>query len=632
MYLVTVLPLSKKARTDVLSYFHGTDIPLGTLVEVPFRNKPMHAIVTETRLVEDMKSMIKGASYQLRKVSKVLGDSAFPKEVFTSIQELSDFYVTPFGNVIDDVLPDFVFEEIVASESIPPVGITPVPSLFAADTEDRMGWYKTRIRELFAQKKSIYIAVPTEREAKNLHKALSRGIEEYTVLMTGGLAKKKLAETLKKIKEEEHPICIFGTPAFVALPRADLDTIVIEHESSQNYRRVTHPYIDMRFFLEIYARTRKLSLIFADTLPRVETYQRFTEGELTEIRTFSFHPSLPERELIIPREKKTERSTFRMISEEMEAEIIRAQKTGSQVFLFALRNGLASMTACRDCGEVLSCEHCGSTLALYKTGDKRVFICNACKRHSPTDSACKRCGSWNLHPYGIGIESVYDECKTRFPEAPLFRIDRNSVKTDKEARKVMEEFEASSGGILVGTELAIHYITEKVPVIGVASFDSLFYIPSFRVSERIVELITTLREKTQKLLMIQTIYPDDRLLTITAKPRLFSWYAEELSEREEFNYPPHTTLIKIVGHFPKDKINQARESLAAELASWTPDIFTGNSVENKNHAKLVALIRVPKQTWWFSQLGKNKQDASLKQILTSLRQTYAVLVNPEDLL
>ncbi len=113
MYLVTVLPLSKKARTDVLSYFHGTDIPLGTLVEVPFRNKPMHAIVTETRLVEDMKSMIKGASYQLRKVSKVLGDSAFPKEVFTSIQELSDFYVTPFGNVIDDVLPDFVFEEIV---------------------------------------------------------------------------------------------------------------------------------------------------------------------------------------------------------------------------------------------------------------------------------------------------------------------------------------------------------------------------------------------------------------------------------------------------------------------------------------------------------------------------------------
>ncbi len=632
MYLVTVLPLSKKARTDVLSYFHGADIPLGTLVEVPFRNKPMHAIVTETRLVEDMKSMIKGASYQLRKVSKVLGDSAFPKEVFTSIQELSDFYVAPFGNVIDDVIPEFLFEEIVQAQSIPPVGITPVPSLFVGDTEDRMSWYKTRIRELFAQKKSIFIAAPTEREAKNMHAALSRGIEEYCVLITSGLPKKKLGSTLHKIKTEEHPLCIFGTPAFVALPRADLDTIVVEHESSQNYRRITHPYIDMRFFVEIYARARKLSLIFSDTLPRVETYQRFVSGELTEVRTITFHPSLPEREVIIPREKKTERSTFRMISEELEAEIARIQKNGGRSFIFALRNGIASMTACRDCSEVLSCEFCNAPLALYKTGEKRVFICNACKRHAPNDSACRRCGSWNLHSYGVGIESVYEECVARFPEAQIFRIDRATIKNDKEARTMMENFETSAGGILVGTELALNYITAKVPLIGVASFDSLFSIPSFRVSERIVELVTTLREKTEKLLMIQTIYPDDRLLSITAKPRLFSWYAEELAERQDFNYPPFCTLIKIVGHFPKDKINQARESLATELAVWTPDIFTGNSAENKNYAKLVALIKLPKSDWWFPHLGKNKQNADLKKVLTSLRQNYAVLVNPEDLL
>ena len=632
MYLVTVLLLSKKARTDILSYFHNTHLPIGTLVEVPFRGKPMRAIVTESRPVEEVKDMIKNASFQLKKVTKVLGENKFPKELFSVIAELSDFYLTSFSRVIDDVIPEAAFEEM-ASESIPVTNtVTPVPALFMAEASDRMSWYKTRIRELFAQKKSMYIACPTEREAEMMYATLSRGIEERAVLISSGLSKKKLIEALEKIKNKTHPLCIFGTASFATIPRKDLDTIVIEHESSQNYRRVIHPFIDMRLFLELYGRSRKLSVILADTLPRMETYQRFTDGELTEIHPISFHPELPEREEIISREKRTERGRFRMITEQMEEEIVRIQKNGSKVFLFALRNGLASMTICRDCGEVVTCEHCGAPLALYRTGDKRVFVCNACKLHAPSDSACSRCDSWNLHPYGVGIESVYDECAERFPNAPLFRIDKASVKNDKEAQKIADEFQKSSGAILVGTELALHYLTEKVPMVGVTSFDSLFHIPSYRVSERIVEFVTSLRDKASKLLAVQTMYPDDRLLTITTKPKLFAWYKDELAERAEFNYPPHSTLIKVVGHFPKNHLAETRELLTARLGRWTPDIFTGISFENKNYTKLTALIRVPKKSWWFSSLGKNTIDEPLKEALRSLQAIFTIHVNPEDLL
>ncbi len=632
MYLVTVLPLSKKARTDVLSYFHSTDIPLGSLVEVPFRNKPMRALVTETKPIEDVKSYIKNASYQLKKVSKVLGETAFPKELFVAIKELSDFYVAPFSKVADDIIPEAAFDSILETPILTREGVTILPSLLAADLNDRVSWYKTRIRELFAQKKSLYVACPTEREAETLYTILSRGLGEYCVLIGSGLTKKKLDAAIAKIRTTEHPICIFGTASYVTLPRNDLDTIVIEHESSQNYRRVVAPFIDMRLFLELYGKARKLSVLFADTLPRAETYERYAANEITEAQPLTFHPELPEREEIIARERSATRATFRVLSEKIEEEMRNTLDKNSRVFIFALRNGLASMTACRDCGEILTCEQCGTTLALYKTGDKRVFVCKACKRHAPSDSACKRCGSWNLHAYGTGVETVFDECISKFPETKVFRLDKASVKNDKEARQIISQFEKTPNSILVGTELALHYLTEKVPMIGVASFDSLFYIPSYKVSERIVELITTLREKSEKLLAVQTIYPDDKLLTITSKPKLFAWYKEELTEREEFNYPPHATLIKVVGHFPKARINEARESLATELSQWTPDIFTGASAENKNHAKLVALIRLPKKEWWLPSLGKNTIDATLRQRLVSIQDSFTVLVNPEDLL
>ncbi len=631
MYLVSVLPLSKKARTDNLSYFYGSDIPLGTIIEVPFRGKPMRAMVLETRSVEDVKSAIKGASFQIKKVTKVL-PQCFPKELFNPLQSLAQFYLTPLSKMIDDVVPEAIIEHLGSVTFNQTNENTPLPALFVADTEERIGWYKTRIRELFAQKKSMYISAPTEREAETLFGALTKGIEEHAILITSGLPKKKFEAALKKILTSEHPLCIFGTPSYATVPRIDLDTIVLEHESSQNYRRVVAPFTDMRLYIELYAKARKCSLIFADTIARVETYQRFIQSELTEIRPIMFHPELPTREMIIAREPRVPRTTFAMFGEKMEAEIARAGEARARTFLFALRNGLASMTACRDCGEVLVCEYCDAPLALYKTGDKRVFICNACKRHTPTDSSCKRCGSWNLHPYGIGVESVYEECLAKFPDRPCFRLDRGSVKNDKEARAVMEAFETSENGILIGTELALHYFTQKIPLVGIVSLDSLFYIPSFRVSERIVDLVTNIRDRVEKIFMIQTVYPDDQLLTITSKPRLTSWYARELEERKEFNYPPYTTLIKVVGFFPRNSIMQAKESLATELTEWNPDIFTGNAPDDKRFAKLVALIRLPKKEWWFPELGKGTYPEKLELVLRSLQDKYAILVNPEDIL
>ena len=633
MYLITVLPLSKKARTDVLSYFHANNIPAGTLVEVPFRKGTLRALVTDTKPIEDVKGAIKEASFQLKKITKVLPDNPVSGALFDTCKELSEFYLSPLSKIIDDIVPEALFEENLSGfdETLP--GLLSESLLLAGGYAERMSWYKTRIRELFAQKKSIFFALPTDHEARAFHTTLSRGIEEYAILITGAMTKKKQSTALSKIQNESHALCVVGTGTYASIPRADLHTIVIEHESSANYRRLTAPHIDMRLFIELLGKKKKNTVILADTLPRVETYSRYESHELSEVLPFTFHPDAPSNESLIKREHQTERGTFLMLSTELCTEIERVIQSGSQIFLFTLRTGLASITACRDCGEIVSCEYCQAPLSLYTTQNKRLFICKTCKRHTPSDSACTRCGSWNLYPFGIGAESVYEECVKLFPNTPIMRIDRTHVKSDAEAQAIAHKFQSTPGSILIGTELALHYIEDKIPSIGVTSFDSLFSIPSFRVSERIVELITVLREKTQKNLIIQTMYPDDRLLAITSKSHLFEWYREELAERTEFDYPPKSTLIKIIAHINRTELDTVRNHLSETLRQWSPEIYTGSSSERKNFTKVIALVRVPQKEWWFPTLGKgNILNVDLKKTLLLLEQKYSILVNPEDLL
>jgi primosomal protein N' (replication factor Y) len=633
MYLVTVLPLSKKARTDTLSYYYGSDIPLGTLVEVPFRSKPLRAMVTDSKPLAHNKSEIKEASYTLKKVTKVISENIFSKELFEVCREVSDFYMAPLSKVIDELIPEAYFENVLR---VPEVEISRDPFqafILTGLLEERLGWYKTRIRELFAQKKSIYFLFPTEHEARIMHALLARGIEEHSIYISSSLPKKKLADALKKIADDSHALSICGTASYLALPRNDLGTIVIEHESSNSYRRIVAPSFDMRLFAERLARARGIPLVLADLLPRVETYERFALGELADTLPFTFHPELPDKETLISRATGAERGAFKILSSDLVAEIVKTLQSGSRIFLFALRNGLASITNCRDCGETLRCEYCEAPLALYKSGEKRIFICNSCKRHTPTNEKCRRCGGWNLQPFGIGVESLYEECVTLFGEENIIRIDRASITSDKAATETARRFEESSGKILVGTELALHYLTEKVPTVAVVSFDSLFSIPSYRVGERIVELITTIRQQTQDRLIVQTMHPEDRLLGITSKPKLFNWYQDELLERNDFQYPPTTTLIKVVGTFPKATVAAHSQDLAQTLSKWTPDIYTSASPEKKDNIKLHALIRVPKEKWTFNPIAVGvTREQELTETVMMLQENYVIAVNPEDLL
>jgi primosomal protein N' len=161
--------------------------------------------------------------------------------------------------------------------------------IFQAVREDRVSFYRTLIREAFAQKKSIFICVPTRYDTEQWKSALTKGIEQYVFTFHSDISKKTLTKSYNECITEKHPILIIGTGMFLSIPRQDIATIIIESESSDSYKQFAKPYLDIRSFAEVLSSINKAKFILADTLLRPETLYRHDTGELGEVSSFLPH-------------------------------------------------------------------------------------------------------------------------------------------------------------------------------------------------------------------------------------------------------------------------------------------------------------------------------------------------------
>ncbi len=234
---------------------------------------------------------------------------------------------------------------------------------------------------------------------------------------------------------------------------------------------------------------------------------------------------------------------------------------------------------------------------------------------------------------GTGTEFVEAEIKRLYPNLPTFRIDRESTPTRKEAQKVIEQYKTAEAAVLIGTEMAMYYLEEADHSIIVA-FDTLFNIPSYKSGERILNFYITIRERTKGKILIQTKNADDPILDVIRFGNYASWYKNELSEREEYGYPPYNTIMKI-SWYGKDEEREAAKAYIGEiLENFNPDIFDSTVIrKGKREACTNAIIRPKREDWSLSVLleGKNFSEV-LREKLAKLPEDVIIAINPENLL
>jgi primosomal protein N' len=632
MNIVTVVPIARGIGKETLSYFTTSDIKAGSIVKVPVRKREIPALVLSSESASDLKSELKNLPFAVRKIGKLQTLPLFIPAFIEAAKETAEYFAGSTGSVIAAITSKSIFEnaEKIVFEQAPEVEhkvseTTHEPYALQADEEERVAHYKSLIREQFAKKRSVFFCLPTIQDTKKNFEMLPKGIEEYTFVLNSAMSKKDVITTWNKILAEKHPVLIIATGTFMAIPRQDLGMIIIERESSSNYKMPTRPYVDIRTFAEFFARRINARLIFGDQLLRTETLYRTKNGEMAELSPLKFRSISTAKETVVDMKKyKTlETPEFRIISDELEALIQHNKENSENMFIFAARRGLSPMTVCGDCATTVLCKKCSAPIILHRGKEQNFFLCHRCGERRSSEERCRVCNSWKLTTLGIGIELIENVLKEMFPDQKIFRVDKDSVTTHKQALAVAEQFYNAPGSILLGTEMALLYLEKPIDNAGVASIDSLFSIPDFRVNERIMNILLKIRSITERSYIVQTRSRDQHVFDYATKGNLMDFYREEVEIRKELNYPPFSSLIKITVRGVKARVAEEMHAIEHIFEEYEPLVFPAFIETVQNKSIMHALLKIGQKDW---------VSKPLLEKLLNLPPHITVNVDPESLL
>ncbi|MDO8575104.1 MAG: hypothetical protein Q7R78_00170 [bacterium] len=686
MWVIEVIPIRRGIGIETLSYFTNTEIEPGALVRISIRGKNIFAITVSATSVAELKSELKKADYQIKKIDKIEKADFLSKEFVKASEKSADFFASKTGSLLFSLLPitslpDIQKVKINYDRSVAKVKTgqqTDKKEKIAiqGDDEDRYASYRSTIRQEFARKSSVVILAPTIEYVNHIKTVLNKGIEDYTIILHNSLSKKDLAKSLEKIESEKHPLLIITTPSYLFLTRNDVSTLIIEQASSRYYKSSYRPYADIRIFAEYFAKELNINLILGDLVLPTELLYResineFQKGEPLKWRTLttanvhivdmstkkdkntgnSAEGNLERKDSITLEEiyKRTEKEKkiFQIFSPALLSLVLKNKEENERMIMLVGRKGLAPQTICSDCQNVVLCKNCSAPVVLYPSltnPEKNFFMCRHCGERRSALETCEKCGSWNLKTLGIGIDFVHKNLLGKYPDLKIIKIDKESCPTDKKAHESIELFLKSPGSILLGTEMALQYIHEKVENSAIVSLDSLLSLPDFRIHEKLFYNIVSLRAKTYKAMVIQTRQNDLPIFEYGAKGNILEFYKTELENRKITDYPPFSILIKITLRGKKENIVSEMEMVQKALEPEHIDIFPSFTHTVNGEFILHGLLKIPREKWLSDKKMKNKNTndgnnvreidnyISLLEKIKGLPLSAEIRVDPESLL
>ncbi|MBU6431238.1 MAG: hypothetical protein KGJ58_03290 [Patescibacteria group bacterium] len=629
MKLLEAIPISRGISKETLTYFTAANVSAGSIVKVPLRKKTVPAIVLSLQEVSEAKSSIKDSPYSIKKIKEMKSFELVSPKFIEAAKEMADYLATTTGSALNSVIPKSIL--LNADKLKTEIKFHERPRVhekfvLQADDEERYANYRSFIREEFAKGLSIFFCLPTIQDIKKTYEILSKGIEQYSFILHGGLSKKEISENWANVLSEAHPVLVIATGSFLSIPRDDIGAIILDKENSSAYKNRTRPYLDVRKFSEILSEKLKIKLILGDLLLRTETIWRRGQGEFIELSPLKFRSLSTAKQEIVDMKKLKggkEAAPFKIISDELERLAKTTQENNENMFIFVARRGLSPTTLCNDCGNIVLCSLCKAPTVLHRSNKENFFLCHRCgERHGALEK-CANCGGWNLTALGIGMEKVCEELSGKFPEARIFKIDSDNSPTRKIACQTIKKFYESPGGILLGTEMALLYLSEKIASAAVVSIDSFFSLPDFRINEKVMNILLKTRSFAAKNFLIQTRDSSQKIIEYAVKGNLAEFYRDEINDRKALKYPPFSIPIKITTFGEKKKVADEMDKLEKYLDPYPVLIFPAFTPYAKGKYGMHGLIKIPRDDWI---------DRTLLDRIRNLPPHFNINVDPESFL
>lgn len=384
-------------------------------------------------------------------------------------------------------------------------------------------------------------------------------------------------EVYKKMLSEKPYDIIVGVRSSVFLPFRDLGLIVVdeEHETSFKQQDPSPRYHARNVALVLGAQMHAKTLLGTAT-PSLESYRNATTGKygLVKLTTRYKDVQLPQIQVVDVKELQRKKMMNGPFSPRLLSEMRDALEHHQQVILFQNRRGYAPLMECHVCGWVPRCQNCDVSLTYHKRTNQ--LVCHYCGAVYPVPPVCPACESHDVFGRGYGTERIEDDIKALFPGARIARMDLDTTRSRQSYEQIIYDFQHGQTDILIGTQMVTKGLDfDRVSVVGILNAGTMLNQPDFRSYERAFQMMSQVagragRRNQQGRVILQTKDPEASVIAQVMHHDYEAMYAEQIQERELFNFPPYCRLIDV---YLKHRDEHVLEHLAADMVYYLRQIF-----------------------------------------------------------
>lgn len=643
MYLLKIIPIAKGLPEEYFSYFSSGEIKAGSIVEIRIRNRKVWGLVLENENLKNKKLEIKNQKFSLKKIESLISSEFIPYEIINSLIDSTYLTGAKLSELLDNYLPEAVFQNLnlfKESKKIKSKNNSNKTQALILNLEEQISLYLKIIQANLKKNYSTVIFSPTIHDLEFTEITLKEYFKpEQIISFHSQLKKKDFKINLEKLNSNT-PYLILATPQILPFLTKNLQTVILHKENSYNY--FTHAkkrQIDARIILKKLAQDLNLDLILTGNLLSLETFRDYkvkNNISLTKNLEIIDMKKDTTANQIKPVDKKISKYNKVYFSRELSEKLEKIKKSKGQAFFFVKRKGLFPETICQDCNQIFKCPNCDKPYTLYKKNQiENIFICSHCKNKvelKKENLTCKNCGGWRMQTLGIAIDGLNQELeKLNFQ---TFILDLDTVKTRKQILKTLENWQATPGSILLGTELALNFLNKGfVCDIGaIISLDSLFSIPEMNIDEKIFNLCLEMQNKvnSSEKILIQTRLPEQEIWRYIKENKVKEFLENELEIRKMLSLPPFTKILKFKLNTKNQKNKLAIERVLEQIyqEEKIKDLNLNWKLDKKNN-DLLGIISIPYSSWEIIN-EKNISPTNLAEKITSLLVDFKLEINPPN--
>ncbi|RIP33575.1 primosomal protein N' [Staphylococcus gallinarum] len=480
--------------------------------------------------------------------------------------------------------------------------------------------YLQTIEQVLQAGKEAMMLVPEIALTPQMVLRFKRRFGDEVAVLHSGLSKGERYDEWQKIRDGKAKVSV-GARSSVFAPFKSLGMIIIDEEHESSYKQEDYPRYHARDIAEWRSQYHQCPLVLGSATPSLESFARAEKNvyQLLSLPNRVNQQAMPEINIVDMREELAAGNRSMFSTELKEAIQLRLDRN-EQIVLFLNRRGYASFMLCRDCGHVPQCPNCDISLTYHKSTDQ--LKCHYCGHQEAAPNICPSCESEHIRQVGTGTQRVEELLQDTFNEARIIRMDVDTTSRKGAHEKLLNDFEAGHGDILLGTQMIAKGLDyPNITLVGVLNADTMLNLPDFRASERTYQLLTQVsgragRHEKEGQVIIQTYNPDHYAIKDVQENDYRAFFEKEMNFRKLGKYPPYFFLINFtIAHKDMKKVMKASKHIHQILLQHLSDkaLVLGPSP--------AALARINNE-YRFQILVKYKSEVALHEALKYLDDYY----------